>query len=216
MPDLSFQVEKAEPLPFSVAPTLIFKLRVTNTISEEPIHAVMLQCQVQIEATRRRYGAQDQDLLLDLFGEPERWSRTLRTILWTHTSVNIPPFTGSSVVDLPVACTYDFNIATTKYFYALEEGEIPLLLLFSGTIFYVADNGVLQVARVPWNKEASFRLPVRVWKEMMDMYYPNSAWLCLRKDVFDRLYRYKIRHGLPTWEQVLESLLPTTDKEVKS
>ena len=170
MPDLSFQVEKAEPLPFSVAPTLIFKLRVTNTISEEPIQAVMLQCQVQIEATRRRYGAQDQDLLLDLFGEPERWSRTLRTILWTHTSVNIPPFTGSSVVDLPVPCTYDFNIATTKYFYALEEGEIPLLLLFSGTIFYVADNGVLQVARVPWNKEASFRLPVRVWKEMMDMY----------------------------------------------
>ena len=21
----------------------------------------------------------------------------------------------------------------------------------------------------------------------MDLYYPNSAWLCLRKDVFDRL-----------------------------
>jgi hypothetical protein len=44
---------------------------------------------------------------------------------------------------------------------------------------------------------------------MMDIYYPNSAWLCLRRDVFDRLYQYKRGRGMATWEQALESILPS-------
>jgi hypothetical protein len=128
-------------------------------------------------------------------------------MLWTHTSAVVPAFTGSTVVDLPVPCTYDFNLAAAKYFYALEGGEVPLCLLFSGTVFYAAGDGALQVAPIPWEKETTFRLPVRVWKDMMELYYPNSAWLCLRKDVFDRLYRYKSSRALPTWEQALENLL---------
>ena len=143
-------------------------------------------------------------------------SQTQRPMLWTHARVTVPAFAESIVVDLPVPCTFDFNVAATKYFYALEEGEVPLCLLFSGTVFYEAEEEGLQVGQIPWDKETNFRLPVRVWKEMMDHYYPNSAWLCLRKDVFDRLYRYKMRRGLPTWEQALESLLPAAEEQVKS
>ncbi len=51
-------------------------------------------------------------------------------------------------------------------------------------------------------------MPVQVWRDMMEAYYPNGAWLCLHQDAFDRLYQYKVRHGIPTWEQVLENLLP--------
>jgi hypothetical protein len=136
-------------------------------------------------------------------------------MLWTHTNVTVPPFCGTTVVELPVPCTYDFNVAATKYFHGLESGEVPLLLLFSGTVYYADPDGALQVAQVSWDKEASFRLPVQVWQAMMDHYYPNSAWLCLRRDVFERLYRYKVEHGLPTWEQTLASLLPAQPKEVK-
>ena len=214
MPDLSFQVEGAQAVPFSASPLLAFRLRIATATADEPIHTVALRCQVRIEVARRRYGAQEQAKLLDLFGEPERWGQTLRPMLWTHTSVVVPGFTGSTVVDLPVPCTYDFNVAAAKYFHALEGGEVPLCLLFSGTIFYAADDGALQIAQIPWEKEATFRLPVRVWQEMMDHYYPNSAWLCLRKDVFDLLYRYKSRRGLPTWEQALESLLPPAEGQV--
>lgn len=214
MPDLSFQVEGVEAPPFAAAPLLAFKLRVANAIADEPIQSVALRCQIQIAATRRRYSLHDQERLIDLFGAPERWSQTLRSLLWTHTSVVVPPFTASREVDLPVPCTYDFNVAATKYFYALEEGEIPLLFLFSGTIFYASDQGALQVAQIPWDKEAPFRLPVQVWKEMIDLYYPNSAWLSLRKDLFERLYLYKVRHGLLTWEQALESLLPPIEEPV--
>jgi hypothetical protein len=206
MPDVSFQVDRAEPLPFAAAPLLVFKLRVTEA-ERMPVHAVALRCQIRIEPTQRGYDGQAQERLRDLFGEPARWGQTLRSMLWTHTSIMVPPFTGSTVVDLPVPCTYDFNVATAKYFDALDGGAVPLCLLFSGTIFYEAEDAGLQVSQIPWEKETTFGLPVRVWKDMMDLYYPNSAWLCLRKDVFDRLHQYKRGHGLPTWEQALERLL---------
>jgi len=131
-------------------------------------------------------------------------------MLWTHTNVMVPPFRGSVRVDLPVPCTFDFNVAATKYFDALQEGEIPLLLLFSGTVLYEAEESGLQVAQISWEKEVSFRLQAAIWRGMMDHYYPNSKWLCLHKDVFDRLHRYKMSRGLPTWEQALKSLLPKT------
>jgi hypothetical protein len=215
MPDLSFAVEKAEAAPYAAAPLLIFKLRVTNASPAEPIHSIALRCQVQIEATRRRYDPEDSERLLDIFGTPDRWSQSIRTLLWTHTSVVVTSFTGSTLADLPVPCTYDFNVAATKYFYALDDGEIPLSLLFSGTVFYATNSGPLQTAPIPWEKEATFRLPVQVWQAMMDHYYPGSTPLSLRRDVFDRLYRYKLRRGLPTWEHALESLLAAADEEVK-
>jgi len=218
MPDLNFEVEGAAPIPFSVAPQLNFQLRITDAAGAEalPIPAVALRCQIRIEPTRRRYGPAEQERLLDLFGEPSRWGQTLRSMLWTHTSLIVSPFTGQTVVDLPVPCTYDFNVAATKYFYALENGEVALTLLFSGTIFYAEDErGALQVSPISWEKEAEYRLPVQVWKEMMDLYYPNSAWLCLRQDVFDQLYLYKSRLGLPTWEQAMERLLDACRERVE-
>jgi hypothetical protein len=72
----------------------------------------------------------------------------------------------------------------------------------------------VQVAQIPWDKEARYRLPVRVWKEMMDLYYPNTVWVPLRRDVFERLYQYRSRHGIPSWEQALERMLGVT-AEVK-
>jgi len=124
----------------------------------------------------------------------------------------VTPFQGSTLVELPVPCTFDFNVAATKYFAGLEEGEVPLLMLFSGTVFYEATDGALQVSQISWEKEAKYRLPVRVWQEMMDFYYPNSAWLSLRRDVFDRLAQYKMRRGIPTWEQALESMLAAAEE----
>jgi hypothetical protein len=207
MPDLDFQVESAEAVAHAAAPLLVFKLRVACADADERIHSIALRCQIQIEATRRQYNEREQERLLDLYGEPQRWGQTLRTMLWTHASVIVRPFTGSTLVDLPVPCTFDFNVAATKYFAGLEDGEVPLLMLFSGTIFYEAEDGALQVSQISWEKEAKYRLPVRVWREMMDFYYPNSVWLSLRRDVFDRLNQYKMRRGIPSWEQAFENLL---------
>jgi hypothetical protein len=208
VPDLSFRVEGAAAVEFAATPTLAFRLRIANAVAGEAIHTVALRCQIQIEASRRRYTAEEQRNMLDLFGEPERWSQTVRSLLWTHASMVAPGFEGSTSVDLPVSCTFDFNVAATKYFAGLTGGEIPLRLLFSGTVFYAGGDGALQVAPISWEQETTFKLQQKVWREMMDSYYPNTAWLSLRRDVFDRLYQYKIQHGIPTWEQALERVLP--------
>jgi Family of unknown function (DUF6084) len=212
MPDLSFRIEDAAVVPFAVAPMLAFRLGITNAIAGEVIHTVALRCQVEIEVTRRRYAPEEQSRMRDLFGEPERWSRTLRNLLWTHASVVVPGFQGSTTVDLPIQCTFDFNVAATKYFDGLSDGEIPIHFMFSGTVFYADAEQVLQVAPISWEQESKFRLPVKVWRDMMNAYYPNSVWLNLRRDLFERLYQYKTQRGIPTWEQALESVLPAEEK----
>ncbi len=83
-------------------------------------------------------------------------------------------------------------------------------------MFYQDDSGSLQVAPISWDKEAKFKLPVRTWRELIEAYYPNSAWLSLRKDVFDRLYQYKVRFGIPTWEQTLERVLTAVEETAQS
>lgn len=213
MPDLSFEVVGAEAPAFAAVPTLVFKLRIVDENEDERIHSISLRCQIQIAVTRRRYSAQAQARLLEVFGEPKRWGETLRSLLWTHVSSVVPQFSGNIIVDLPVPCTYDFEVVSTKYFDALEEGDIPLTFLFSGTIFYEGETGNLQVGQISWSKEASFRLPVTLWQEMIERYYPNTAWIRLHKDVFDQLYRYKAAHGLPTWDETVVRLLQASGEE---
>jgi hypothetical protein len=216
MPDLNFQIVGAEIPPFASVPTLIFKMRITNAHDqEERIHSVALRCQIRLAVTKRRYTPVEQERLLELFGEPNRWKDTLRDTLWTHTVAVVHQFTGNIDVDLPVTCTYDFEVMSTKYFDALEDGAIPLLFLFSGTVFYQDEEDNLQAAPISWSKEASYRLPVSAWKEMIARYYPNSAWVRMNKDVFDQLYRYKAAHGLPTWEEVITHLLQTSGEGVQ-
>jgi hypothetical protein len=216
MPDLRLSIEGVDVVQYAATPLLAFKVRIANDPSEEIIYTVALRAQIQIEVTRRKYDANEQIRLLDLFGEPDRWGQTLRNMLWTHASVVVPRFTGSVLADIPVPCTFDFNIAATKYFHGLTNGDLPLCFQFSGTVFYQGDDGVLQVAPISWDKEAKFRLPVKVWKDLMDGYYPNSAWLALRRDTFEKLYQYKVREGIPTWEEALERALNVLPETVRT
>jgi len=214
VPDLEFRIEGAEVADFAAVPSLLFKLRIEN-LGDEPIRSVALNTQVRIAAAGRHYEAAEQERLLDLFGEPSRWKDTLRSLLWTHTVMQVPRFSGSTVVDMPVTCTYDLEVIAAKYFYALEDREVPLEFLFSGTVFYAEEGGRLQTTRISWEKEAEFQLPVRLWKEMIDRYFPNSAWIRLHKDAFDQLYDYKVSKGLPTWEAAVEALLRASEQEVE-
>lgn len=216
MPELSFRVEGVRVVPYAAVPQLAFDLRVANASAEEAIHSVVLRAQIQIEVTRRQYSAEEQKHLVDLFGEPERWGTTLRNMLWTHAAVTVPPFQKETVAAISVPCTFDFNIAATKYFHGLSQGDLPLNFLFSGTVFYEAPDEGLQVAPISWEQEARFKLPLKIWKQLIDEYYPNSAWLCLRRDAFERLYDYKVRHGIPTWEAAIERVLSDAEEAVRT
>jgi hypothetical protein len=212
MPDLTFRVEGVEAIPFAATPQVVYRLCVTNTPADESIHSVALRCQLRIDPAARTYSPAERVRLVELFGEPSRWGQTLRSMLWMHAAVMVPAFTGETIVELPVPCTFDFNVAATKYFYGLDSGEIAVKLLFSGTVFHEGPRGGLQVAQIPWNREADCKLQVGVWRAMMDQYYPNAAWLCLDRESFDRLYRFKCVNSLTTWEQTLDRLLPPEGK----
>ena len=89
----------------------------------------------------------------------------------------VPAFTGTTTVTVPVPCSYDFELAAAKYLYSLPDGEAPLALHFNGTIYYPRDDGALQMILVPWNKSIDFRMPVSVWRDTVEHYYPNTNWV---------------------------------------
>ena len=208
MPDLDFTVEGVKPASHGMIPLIEFEMRVRNRPADERIQAIALHIQIQIECPKRPYDKGEKEKLLELFGEPERWGGTLRNRLWTHVDTTVPPFSGETTARFTVPCSFDLNLASAKYFYALGAGEVPLLFLYSGTVFFEGEDGRLQVARISWDKEGSFRLPVEVWKETIDYHYPNKAWVMLDRDVFERLYAFKRERSITTWEETLERLMP--------
>jgi hypothetical protein len=177
MPDLEFQVTGVDASVRSVTPSLGFRVRIINLPVDEKIEAVLLNAQIQLQPAQRKYDEREQKKLVELFGAPENWGQTLRNRLWTNSSVTVNGFSGETETILPVACTYDLNLAATKYFYALDGDDVSLLFLFSGSVFYRTADGRLQVTRISWNKECSYRMPAQSWHEVMERHYPNTAWV---------------------------------------
>jgi hypothetical protein len=201
--DLGFSVLGASRVEYTAVPTLRFALEVT---AEIPVRSVLLDVQIQIAARRRGYDADAHERLFELFGPTADWGTTLRTLLWTRTTLVVPSFDGAALVELDVPCSYDLEVAASRYLDALADGEVPLEFLFSGSVFYSGGGGELQTTRLSWQSEAEYRLPVRVWKETMERYFRGTAWVRLSKESFDRLSAYKSRNALASWDDALEAL----------
>lgn len=197
----------------AVVPTLIFRLRIQETTGVR-VHAMLLRCQIRIDPQRRSYRADEQEHLLELFAEPVRWRDTVRPFPWMSVALAVPGFNESLETDLPVTCTYDFEVAATKYFQALEDGEIPLLVFFSGTVFVKNEKGY-QVEQVPWDREAACRLRVVTWREMMDSYFPGCGWIRVSRDTLNALERYKAERALLTWDSAIETLIEQAKEPAK-
>jgi Family of unknown function (DUF6084) len=206
--ELAFSVDGAARVEHAAVPTLRFALGVA---SETPVRSVLLDVQIQIAARRRAYDASAHERLFELFGPVRDWGTTLRTLLWTRSTLVVPAFEGSTVVDLDVPCSYDLEVAASRYLDALADGEVPLEFLFSGSVFYTGGAGELQTTRLSWQSEAAYALPVRVWKETMERYFRGTAWVRLSKESFDRLSAYKARNALATWEDAIDALLPEAE-----
>ncbi|MFY9663162.1 MAG: DUF6084 family protein [Candidatus Cybelea sp.] len=204
MIDLGFSVASAGADRYAASPMLALKLRISEN-SGAKVDSIALRVQVRLDVQRRRYAAAESALLEELFGGPSRYAETLRSMLWTHVTAMVPAFQHETELELPIPCSYDFEVASHKYLASLKDGIIPLNLLFSGMAF-VDRSGRLTPEFVPWSCEARFALPVAVWREAVDALFPNSAWIRVNRDLFDELRRFKIATGLPTWDAALERL----------
>ncbi|MEU8005729.1 DUF6084 family protein [Catellatospora sp. NPDC049111] len=205
MAELSFACVDAQALPWAAGPTLRFRLRITAP-AEVRVHALVLSCQLRIDPRARTYSEPEAQGLDYVFGAPARWATSMQALHFATVGVTVPGFTGETEFDLMVPCTYDLEPGLGKYLHALAEGTVPMTFLFSGTLFEAGPGGV-QVGRVPWDREAAYALPVAVWRELMDLYFPDTAWLRLRRDTVDALLRHQARHAVPTADEALSALL---------
>ncbi|MGW6913912.1 DUF6084 family protein [Kitasatospora sp. NPDC054939] len=209
MTAFSFACTDVRADPYAAGPTLVFRLRITAT-PETRVHALALRCQIRIEPARRGYGDEEAAALGDLFGERARWGTSMNPVQFAQVSAMVPGFTGEIETDLVVPCTYDTDIAASRYFRALVDGEVPLLLLFSGTAFTGA--GGFHVEPVPWDREVAHRMPVKVWREMIDQHFPGCGWIRLPSDTMDALLAYRSREALPSWQATVEALLAAEER----
>ncbi|WP_340558499.1 DUF6084 family protein [Streptomyces sp. GSL17-111] len=206
LPDLDFVVTGADQERFAAVPALRFGVEITRT-GGGPVRSVSLTTALRIDVARRRYDPATQRALAELFGAAERWGTTLHPLTWTQTTLQVPAFDERTRVDVVVPCGYDTEIAVTKYLSAVRDGEVPLDFLFSGTVFYAGTGGGLRTARVSWSKDATYRMPATLWHELIGRYYPDSPWLRLPRETWERLDAYRVRHVLTDWDATVRSLL---------
>jgi hypothetical protein len=210
MAKLIFECGEVSAAPYAATPTLLFRLTIADGLGER-VGAIALRCQIWIEPHRRRYSEDETRRLHDLFGDTERWAETVKPIQLAAVSTMIPAFTGRTEVSLEVPCTFDLEVASGRYLQGLDDGTVPLLLMFSGTVFTTADsastNSGLRVEPIPWSSEAGYRMPVSVWQDVVNQHFPGSAWLRCSRETLDALSAFKAARALPTWDATLTALL---------
>jgi hypothetical protein len=196
--------------PYAAAPQLTARLRIEEATGQV-VHAIALRSQLRIEPQRRGYADSEEAGLRGLFGDRDRWSDTLRPFMWMQCSTTVQGFTGATEVDLPLPCTYDFDVVGSRYLHALDAGTVALSFMFSGTVFTKGGTG-FAVEQVPWDCDATYDMPVSVWQQMIDLYYPGSAWIRMDRDLIGRVADYRARHGLTSWEETVQRLLAHEDE----
>ncbi|HET6864922.1 MAG TPA: DUF6084 family protein [Solirubrobacteraceae bacterium] len=204
--DLEFAVLDARPIKYAAAPMLTLDVQVSETGGRE-VYMVALTIQLMIDPARRRYDDATRERLIELFGAPERWAVTTRSLVWAKLDVVVPAFTGSTIVSVPIACHYDLELAAAKYLHSLPDGEVPLALHFNGMVYYPEPDGRLQMVLIPWSKSIDFRMPVSVWHETIEHYYPGTAWIAVRSQTFEALQKEKLERGLATLDACIADML---------
>ena len=204
--DPVFSVLGVEPVEHALAPTLRFQLHVSDP-QGRAIYAIALQTQIQVDPARRAYDAPTRERLVELFGSPERWGATTHSFNWARVDALVPSFTGATSFDLVVPCTYDLEVAASKYFYSLPGGHVPLSFHFTGMVLYRDAVEQLRVTGVPWSCSASWSMPVEAWKRAIADQYPGGGWVRLSVETLDALQSHKARAGHHTFDATVAELL---------
>jgi hypothetical protein len=204
--ELDFSVENAERSARAAKPELALTLAV-RAKDGGFVHGAMLACQIRIDVVRRGYDEGEAERLFELFGERRDWARTQQSLLWTQTTVLVPAFEDATSVELPLACSLELELAAAKYLSGVRSGNVPLLLLFSGTVFYVGEGERLQAGPIPRTADCRYALSHELYRTTVEHYFADRAPITLQRDLVDRLGRYKLASGAPTLDVALAELL---------
>ena len=211
-PDPDFEVLSASAVERAAAPTLGFRIRASDASSRR-VFTIALTVVITVEPSKRSYDPAARERLVELFGEPERWSSTTTNFRWTQADALVPGFDRSTEFELHVPCTYDLELAAAKYFHGLADGTAPLRFHFNGTVFYEADDGRMQIVQIPWDRSPRFGLPIEVWRQTIDAHYPYRGWLPVHTDTLAKLQQRKHDLGLPSFDAVVDELLERAERD---
>jgi len=211
-PEMTFEVLGAAHEPFAAQPTLRFELSASEP-SDRPIYAVSLTAQINFDPARRQYDDPTREDLFELFGAPQRWPATTRSFLWCHATTLMHSFTGATTFGLQVPCTADLEMTASRYVDALPDGDVPLSFHFTGRILYAGAERQVQVVHLPWSTSAQYRMPVKVWKDMIKHHHGNSRFALLHDDTLAGLLKYKRERGLHGLDACVVDLLERVPSE---
>ena len=205
--DPEFLITSAEPVPRSVEPALSFKGTISDA-SMRPVYLIALTAIVVVEPGKRSYASGERERLMELFGGPERWASTTGAFRWAATSAMVHGFTGEGEFELIVPVSYDLEVASAKYFGALDEsGTVPLRFHFNGSIMYERGDGRVQTAPVPWDRSERFEMPMEAWTRLTAEHHPFRTWVPLHSETVTRIERLKANMGAPTFDDAISRIL---------
>ena len=204
-PEPEFAITGAAHMAFAATPTMLFAAAVSDPSGHE-IQSIALTAQVMIDPAKRGYDSETRERLAELFGPPASWTPSTSGLAWARVSAAVPAFSGSATFAVEVPCSYDLEVAATKYFYAVQDGEIPLSFHFNGSVFYHSD-GRLQVVPIAWSSTAQFRLQVQTWRAMIAEHYPGGGWIRIDERTLAALNERRARRGLPSFDACIRELL---------
>jgi hypothetical protein len=210
MAELRFAIEGARAVPLAASPQLALDVSL-RSVPARRIESVLLRCAVRLETAARAHDSAEQARLAGLFGPPEQWSRSSRSLLWAQTTCVLSSFVESARCELLLPCSYDLAAAASAYLQRVHDGIVPISAQFSGTVFHRTQAG-LQVEPIAWDREAGFQLPVALFHAVIDQHFPDTGVLGLRRDLYQRLDRYRVARGLPSWEHAVEELLAGSEE----
>lgn len=205
-PDPEFTVVGARAEEYAASPTVVFSLRVREP-SEREIYTIALSVRILVDPTGRSYNEEAREALFDLFGPAEHMAASMQSLVWGQVGVLAPSFTGEETFDVSVPCTYDLEVATSKYFASLPDGVAPLDFHFNGTILYSGEDDRLQIVHVPWRCTARYRMPVAVWRQAVDASFAQTGWIRLHDETLARLRRRQAERGAPSFDALVAELL---------
>jgi len=202
----SFAITGGKSEPHAAVPTLKLGLLI-ELRDGGALEGMTLFCQARLEPQRRSHSEAEAARLQDLFGARVRWPATMKSLPWVEASLFVPPFERRTEVTLMLPCSYDLEVSAARYFQALEgENAVPIKLLFRGTMFSRGPHG-LEMSPLPWSCEASWRMPLQLWRDAVEDVFPDAGWLRLPRSTIDALLAFKGSRALGTWDGVMKALL---------
>jgi hypothetical protein len=202
--EIGFRVVRASAVEHSASPELALTVEVS--LPGASVDCILLRSSVRIEAGRRSHDEAERERLRELFGGESLWARSSKSLLWSRATSVVPGFDGATSVDIALPCSYDLAASAFRYLHGVGEGDVPITVQFSGTLFFRSE-GVLQVTQIPWDREAPFRVPVDLFRTAIDAHFPNAAVLGLGRAVFERLDGYRRKRGMRSMDEAIERLL---------